>query len=416
MCVPTGEVCDGWQEAATVGEIFRRKVRVCTACDLRLDTTAARRRCEAAGHPIDARQQGIWWIKYRVDGTVRCETSGSADHTVAETLLRQREGNRVPSIASTPVDSAPAAPAEPVPEAGTVSAAFADAAQDLLNDYAMNRRRSLRTLKIRVEKHLRPAFGQDALSAITTPRVRVYITHRQAQGASNATINRDLITLKRLCTLAVQSGKLAAKPYIPLLKERNVRRGFFEPEQFQRVKAALPRHMQGIAAFACVTGWRTPSEILPLEWAQVDMQANEVRLEPGATKNEEGRVFPFTTKLRQILEGQQQIAEELRARGINTPFVFCHIVGNKAGQRISLSAYAHQWWKARVTAGCPTRIPHDFRRTAVRNLVRAGVPERVAMLLTGHKTRAVFERYNIVSSGDLREAARRLDQFSAAAS
>ena len=147
-----------------MGEIFRRKVRVCTACDLRLDTTAARRRCEAAGHPIDVRQQGIWWIKYRVDGTLRCETSGSADHTVAETLLRQREGNRVPSIASTPVNSAPAAPAEPAPEAGTLSVAFADAAQDLLNDYAMNRRRSLRTLKIRVEKHLRPAFGRDAIS------------------------------------------------------------------------------------------------------------------------------------------------------------------------------------------------------------------------------------------------------------
>ena len=127
---------------------------------------------------------------------------------------------------------------------------FADAAQDLLNDYAMNRRRSLRTLKIRVEKHLRPAFGEDAISAITTARLRVYITHRQAQGASNATINRDLITLKRMLTLAVQGGKLTAKPYVPLLKERNVRRGFFEPEQFQRVKAGLPRHMQGIAAFA----------------------------------------------------------------------------------------------------------------------------------------------------------------------
>jgi integrase len=380
-------------------------------CDLRLDTTAARRRCEAAHHPIAVREQRIWWIKYRVGGTLHCETSGSADQTVAEALLRIRVGEGLPSIANIPAASALAAPAEPTPEAASAGVTFADAAQDLLNDYAMNRRRSLRTLKIRVEKHLRPAFGQDRLSAITTARVRVYITHRQAQGASNATINRDLITLKRLCTLAVQSGKLAAKPYIPLLKERNVRRGFFEPEQFQRVKAALPRHMQGIAAFACVTGWRTPSEILPLEWAQVDMQADEVRLEPGATKNEEGRVFPFTMELRKILEGQHQIAEELRAKGVNTRFVFCHIVRQKAGQRISLSAYAHQWWKARVAAGCPTRIPHDFRRTAVRNLVRAGVPERVAMLLTGHKTRAVFERYNIVSSGDLREAARRLDQF-----
>jgi integrase len=73
------------------------------------------------------------------------------------------------------------------------------------------------------------------------------------------------------------------------------------------------------------------------------------------------------------------------------------------------------WWKARIAAGCPGRIPHDFRRTAVRNLVRAGVPERVAMQLTGHKTRAVFERYNIVSPGDLRDAARRLDTYASSA-
>src|SRR5215467_7205924 len=143
MCVPTGEVCDGWQERATVGEIFRRKVRVCTACDLRLDTTAARRRCEAAGHPIDVREQGIWWIKYRVGGTLQCETSGSADHTVAEALLRIRVGEGLPSVASIPAASALAAPAELPSEARTAIMTFADAAQDLLNDYAMNRRRSL---------------------------------------------------------------------------------------------------------------------------------------------------------------------------------------------------------------------------------------------------------------------------------
>jgi integrase len=216
-------------------------------------------------------------------------------------------------------------------------------------------------------------------------------------------------------TLAMQSGKLMTRPYIPLLRESNVRKGFFEREQLRSISSQLPPYMRGIAEFAFVTGWRTPSEILTLEWRQVDLKAGEVRLDPGTTKNSEGRVFPFTRELRQILERQQEVAEALkRERDIITRFVFCFTVGRKAGKRITDSGFNHAWGRARVAAGCPGRIPHDCRRTAVRNLVRAGVPERVAMQLTGHRTRAIFERYNIVSPGDLREAAQRLDTYSAA--
>jgi integrase len=100
---------------------------------------------------------------------------------------------------------------------------------------------------------------------------------------------------------------------------------------------------------------------------------------------------------------------------LSLALVFCHRDGQKTGQQITESGFNKAWRKARVDAGCPGRIPHDFRRTAVRNLVRASVPERVAMQLTAHKTRAVFERYNIVSAGDLRDAARRLDTYAASA-
>ncbi len=228
-------------------------------------------------------------------------------------------------------------------------------------------------------------------------------------------VNRELVALTRMFTLPLQGGKLITRPYIPRLKENNVRTGFFEPEQFQSVKNHLPVHMRAIVAFAHVTGWRTPSEILPLEWRQVDMKAGEVRLDAGTTKNGEGRVFPFTTELRRVLEDQQKVAEPVKKAGIITPPVFVYTVGKKAGQRITESGFNKAWRQARVAAGCPGRIPHDFRRTAVRNLVRAGVPERVAMQLTGHKTRAVFERYNIVSAGDLRDAAQRLDTYASAA-
>ena len=379
-----------------MGTIYRRQVRFCTTCDERLDTTAARTSCQAAGHAIERREQSIWWIKYQVGGRPQCVSSGSTKKEDAKKLLREREhliDQGAPLTASV----------------GTIT--FEEAAEDLLTDFRTNKKRSLRTITLRIDKHLTPFFGGRRLTAITTALVRVFVARRQEAGASNAAINRELIALKRMFTLAVQGGKLIARPYIPLLKESNVRQGFFEPEEFTSVKNQLPVHMQGIAAFACITGWRTPSEILPLEWRQVDMMAGEVRIDAGTTKNGDGRVFPFTTDLRRVLEDQQRVAERLQREGTITRFVFCYPSGPKAGQRITESAFIHRWWRARVAAGCPGRIPHDFRRTAVRNLVRAGVPERIAMQLTGHKTRSVFERYNIVSPGDLREAARRLDAY-----
>jgi len=380
-----------------MGSVYRRKVKVCTTCDRRLDTTAAQQACAAAGHAIAVRAQGPWWIRYSVGGKLQCVSSESDTRADAVRLLKDREGDVAKGLPLTA-------------DVGKIR--FEDAAEDLLTDYRINQKRSLRTVTLRIRKHLTPFFGERRLASITPPLVRQYVARRQAAGASNATVNRDLITLKRMFNLALQSGKLMTRPYIPLLKESNVRRGFFERDQLHRITAQLPSYMRGIAEFAFVTGWRTPSEILPLEWRQVDLKAGEVRLDPGTTKNGEGRVFPVTRELRQVLERQQATAEALkRDRGIIARYVFCFTIGNKAGQRISEAGFIYQWWKARDAAGCPGRIPHDFRRTAVRNLVRAGVPERVAMQLTGHRTRAVFERYNIVSPGDLREAAQRLDTY-----
>ena len=186
------------------GLVYRRPVRVCTTCDQRLDTTAARQACEAAGHPIDVRAQRIWWMTYEAPGRRHHASSHSEDRQVADDLLQARarpSGHRSRC------------------RRRQGPATFDDAADEIVADYQMNKKRSLRTLTLRIEKHLRPFFGHQLLTAITTPVVRTYITRRQAAGASNATINRDLITLKRMFTLAVQGGTLPTKPYIPLLKE-----------------------------------------------------------------------------------------------------------------------------------------------------------------------------------------------------
>jgi integrase len=131
------------------------------------------------------------------------------------------------------------------------------------------------------------------------------------------------------------------------------------------------------------------------------------------TKNDEPHVFLFTAELRQVLESQRTAHERLKADGILCPWVFFRLVGGRRGRATPkpITAIDKAWKAACRAAGCPGRIPHDFRRTAVRNLVRAGMPEKTTMQLTGHLTRSVFERYNIVSEADLFTAAARLDAF-----
>ena len=153
-------------------------------------------------------------------------------------------------------------------------------------------------------------------------------------------------------------------------------------------------------------------EVLPLKWHQVDLDAGEVRLEPGTTKNKDGRTFPLTDELGAMLKAQQVEHERLKKAGHIFPNVFFREVAQGRGGELKPKAITslNKAFKAACrAAGCPGKIAHDFRRTAVRNLVRAGISERVAMMMTGHKTRSVFERYNIVSGGDLKDAARLLD-------
>ena len=168
-----------------------------------------------------------------------------------------------------------------------------------------------------------------------------------------------------------------------------------------------------VVTFAYITGWRIASEVLSLEWRQVDFRAGEVRLDPGTTKNDDGRTFPMTNALRALLEAHHAEHLRLKQAGQIVPWVFFRMAARgRGGERHPkpIRTFGKAWTAACVAAGCPARIPHDFRRTAVRNLVRAGVPERVAMKLTGHKTRGVFDRYDITSPGDLRAAVRKLDE------
>jgi integrase len=328
-----------------------------------------------------------WWIKYRQNGRTMRESTETTKETVARRILRTREGDVEKGI---PIN----------PKMGKIT--FDEAVKDLLNDYTVNGRKTHDDAERRITLHLEPAFRGKRLIAITTDVIRQYVVERPAAGASAGTINRELSALRRMFRLAIAAGQLYTKPHFPMLRENNARKGFFEPEQFHAVRSHLPLALRPVVSFAYLTGWRIKSEILPLEWRQVDWQGREVRLDPGTTKNGEGRSFPFTAELEALL--RQQLAEFERFKKAGT---ILRRVFHRSGKAIK--SFRGAWLAACKKAGCPGCIPHDFRRTAVRNLEQAGVSRSTAMSMVGHRTVSVYQRYAIGDAGSQREAARRID-------
>lgn len=281
---------------------------------------------------------------------------------------------------------------------------FQDLAELLINDYEINGRRSLVRAK-RSIKHLRDFFGLCRATEITADRVSAFIAFRKRHGAANASINRELAALKRMFRLGKRVGKVSEIPHISLLLEDNVRKGFFEREQFDAVIGHLPDYLKPVVEVAYITGWRVASEILTRHWQHVDFAGGWLRLEPGETKNRNGRNFPFTQRLRALLTEQRERTSALeRATGCSIPWVF-----HRHGHRIK-TFYA-LWRKVCQESGIPGRLLHDFRRTAVRNLERAGIPRSDAMAMVGHLTESIYRRYAISDEGSLREAAAKLDTF-----
>ena len=266
-----------------------------------------------------------------------------------------------------------------------------DLSDAYLQDYQVRQFRSHRTARGRVA-HLAAFFGRDArAAALTTHQIRQYQLTRRAAGAATGTINRETSALHRMGTLAVHWGWLDTVPGFPdRLRENPPRQGFFEHPEYLAVRAHLPAPWQDILDLAYYSGWHK-QEILGLTWDEIDRAGGVIRLSPARSKTLVGRILPIS----------QPIAEALARRRVrrdpDSPLVF-HRDG------IPVRRWRTAWRTACQAAGVPTRFLHDCRRTAARNLIRASVPERVAMLLTGHKSRAIFDRYNIIHEQELLDA------------
>jgi integrase len=166
--------------------------------------------------------------------------------------------------------------------------------------------------------------------------------------------------------------------------------------------AHLPEDLKALFRVAYITGWRVKSELLTREWHHVDFVHDKLRIDPGEDKNKAGREFPFTPELKKILQDQRKRAERIqKARKVIVPSVFFWDDGSP------ILSYRAGWEKAVQESGVQ-RIPHDLRRTAVRDLEIAGVPRTAAMKLVGHKTESMYRRYAIQDEAMMHSAAEKL--------
>lgn len=331
----------------------------------------------------------IFWLSYTDGGKRIRESTGSHDKKEAERILKDKEGRRARGEAV-------------LPRADKVR--YEELVEDLVRHYRNTEDRDLVEVQTRLA-HLDRFFTGMRAVAIEAPVIERYVEQRKAAGAANGTVNRELGLLVKMFRLAQENRRVTMLPVVSKLKEAEPRQGFFERHQYEAVRRHLPEDLQVAVTIAHTYGWRMQSEVLALERRHLDLEAGTLRLY--TSKNDDGRVVYLTPELIALLQAQAVRVQALEHRlGRIIPWLFPHEVVQFAGTR--RKDFRKAWATACRRAGCPGMLRHDFRRTAVRDLVNEGTSEKVAMTVTGHKTRSVFDRYHIVNPADLKEAARRI--------
>src|SRR5664280_571349 len=351
----------------------------------------------------DGKDLAIWHIAYwgPVEGRVIeiRESAGTGDERKARRFLKERlreVGNHRAGAARFQ---------GPRQERVTVNVLL-DA---LKRDYTQRGVKGLREAM----NHSRPVrdfFGVRRAVEVTPDLVREYIDERKKSvrfvggkaivGLANATINRETEILGRAFRLALNEGTLAMAPKFPSLPEHNARKGFFERHEVEKLLLHLREPLSDMAQFAYATGWRL-GEIRGLRWEYVDRRAREIRLQD--SKNGEGRVLPLDENLWALIERRWVRREYKKPNDVSSIQVF---VFHFRGGPVPETTIRRWWVDACTKAGLPKKLFHDFRRSAVRDMIRGGVPQTVAMSISGHKTESMFRRYNITTTADKLEALR----------
>lgn len=262
--------------------------------------------------------------------------------------------------------------------------------------------RDAKVVEWKYKAHVEKVLGRLPASRFGSAQVKQYILQRQAAGASNATINRELSIVRRGFKLGYEAEpKLVyLVPVIHQLPEDNARQGFLEPDQYEKLLEQLPTNLKALFVAGYHTGARK-NELRRIEWGWVDLHAGLIRLPGSVTKNKKPRTLPIYGDMRRWLERQRETCPA------DCVWAFHGM------KKHPVDAHLNGWPEACERAGVPGLLFHDLRRSAVRNMKKAGLQDLEAMRISGHLTRNIFDRYNIIDEDDLADAGKRLEEYAA---
>ncbi len=324
----------------------------------------------------------VLWIAYSFRGKMFRESAHTSDEKIARKVLRQRlKQVERPGFVG------------PKEDKWTI----ADMKARIDADYERKENRSLKTVEY-CFKHIEEAFQFRRVVDIATPVVQKYTKKRLLAGAARASVNRELAYLRHGFKLMLKAGDISAIPaVVELLQGENVRKGFIAPAEFTGLLENIPdADVKDLVAFLYNAEWRS-GEGKNLEWSEVDLKNNMIRLPAEKSKSKKPRNLPIIGPLMEIIQ------RRVESRRLDCPYVF-----HRRGKPIA--SFRKAFKSAATAAGIPGLVPHDMRRSAVRNFRRAGLSEHEGMKLSGHETDSIYRRYDIISDDDLTESMNRVQE------
>jgi integrase len=338
----------------------------------------------------------FWWYAISHRGRLIRQSTGKTDIKKAREVLKAKRDELAAARGGYTTVSGP----------GTRRVSVADRLAALLRDYELRGVRSLAQVRAHLgfppqsdgaPRRILEAFGRERVIEVTEEMVDEYIRQRLAAGARPATINRETQLLAQAIRPFLLKHRLPVPP-MRKLPEENTREGFLTRAEIESVIKRLPPDLRDFTRWAYFTAWRK-GEIASLRWTDVDVEGRTVRLSWRRSKNKKARTMTLAGELAAIIERRSAARAALVVKkGLETDRVFFRKDGSP------VQDFKKAWASACKASGVADRLFHDLRRSGIRNMTRAGVSRKVATTISGHRTEAIYARYDIADEEDLKDA------------